>query len=818
MSSSARVVVIGAGMVGHELARLLAEAGQASVTLVGDEPHWPYDRIHLGRVIEGAPAGELALAPVEGIERHLGDEAVAIDREARTVTTRAGAVLRYDHLVLATGSRPFVPIIPGIDGPGRHLYRTVDDAAAIAAEARRHGAGARAVVIGGGLLGLEAGGALLALGLAVDVIEIAPRLLPTQVDDAGGATLRRLVESKGLRVHTGVAVSRVEEEGGALAIHVADRVLAAEMLVVSAGIRPRDDLGRAAGLATGRRGGIAIDDQCVTSDPAISAIGECTSWREQGFGLVAPGHAMARVVAARLGGDTVARFTGSEPTTQLKLIGVDVASFGDAHGATEGCRSLAVLDGVRDAYKKIVVDATGKRLIGGVLVGDTGDLTRLAGILGIDDALPDPAAAVFAPAATTTAATPAMRICTCNDVTRGALCAAIAGGATDLPSLKKATRCGTGCGGCMPAVTDLLRGELAARGIAMSRHLCEHFPFSRQELVHLVKVRAIRDFDTLIEEHGRGLGCEICKPAVASILATTWNEHILDRDKVHLQDTNDRFLANLQRDGTYSVVPRVPGGEITPEQLLVIGRVAQRFDLYTKITGGQRIDLFGARVEQLPAIWRELVDAGFESGHAYGKAVRTVKTCVGSTWCRYGVQDSVGVGIRLEHRYKGLRAPHKLKLAVSGCTRECAEAQGKDVGVIATERGYNLYVCGNGGAQPRHADLLATDLDEPALFRMIDRFLMFYIRTADRLQRTARWLEGLEGGLDYLKGVVVDDRLGIAAELEAEMASLVGSYRCEWRATLEDPDKLARFRTYVNSKEQDDGLVYIRVRGQRQPA
>ena len=274
----------------------------------------------------------------------------------------------------------------------------------------------------------------------------------------------------------------------------------------------------------------------------------------------------------------------------------------------------------------------------------------------------------------------------------------------------------------------------------------------------------------------------------------------------------------MQKDGTYSIVPRVPAGEITPDKLIALGEVAKKYDLYTKVTGGQRIDLFGAEVHELPLIWRELIDAGFETGHAYGKAVRTVKSCVGSTWCRYGVLDSVGMAVAIENRYKGLRAPHKLKFAVSGCTRECAEAQSKDVGVIATEIGWNLYVCGNGGMRPRHADLFATGLDDAMLVKLIDRFLMFYIRTADRLQRTSVWMENLEGGLDYLKSVVIDDSLGLGADLEAEMAHVVGTYECEWKTTIEDPEKLKRFRTFVNSDQADDSLVFVRERGQRRPA
>jgi nitrite reductase (NADH) large subunit len=410
------------------------------------------------------------------------------------------------------------------------------------------------------------------------------------------------------------------------------------------------------------------------------------------------------------------------------------------------------------------------------------------------------------------------QICSCNNVSKGTICAAIDAGCTTIGALKTSTKAATSCGGCGSLLAQILKAELASRGVAVNNHLCEHFPFSRQELFHLIRVGQLKSFGDTLAKHGRGLGCDICKPAIASILASCWNEFVLKRDQAVLQDTNDYYLANMQKDGTYSVVPRVPGGEITPDKLIVIGEVAKKYALYTKITGGQRIDLFGAQVHQLPLIWRELIDAGFESGHAYGKAVRTVKSCVGSTWCRYGVQDSVGYAIDLENRYKGLRAPHKLKFAVSGCTRECAEAQSKDVGIIATQKGWNLYVCGNGGMKPRHADLLASDLDSATLIRYVDRFLMFYIRTADRLQRTSVWLDNLEGGLDYLKQVVIEDKLGIGAELEADMARIIGSYECEWHKAINDPQTLKRFRHFVNSDRVDDYVVFIEERGQIRPA
>lgn len=359
---------------------------------------------------------------------------------------------------------------------------------------------------------------------------------------------------------------------------------------------------------------------------------------------------------------------------------------------------------------------------------------------------------------------------------------------------------------------------MAKRGLAVNNHLCEHFAHSRQELYHLVRVGHIQSFDALLARHGQGLGCDICKPTVANILASCWNDFVLQPDLAPLQDSNDYYLGNIQKDGSYSVVPRMPGGEVTPQGLIAVGQVAQKYGLYTKITGGQRVDLFGARVEQLPLIWEELIAAGFESGHAYGKSLRTVKSCVGSTWCRYGVDDSVGMAIALENRYKGLRAPHKIKFGVSGCTRECAEAQSKDVGVIATDKGWNLYVCGNGGMKPRHAELIASDLDKDTLVQLIDRFLMFYVRTADRLQRTSTWRDNLQGGLDYLKDVLIRDSLGIAAELEAQMQQVVDTYQCEWKTAVTTPAVRQRFRSFVNSAQPDEQIIFVQERGQIRPA
>jgi len=830
-----RLVVIGNGMVGQRLLEaLVREApGRFRIDVLCEEPRPAYDRVQLSAFFNGKSAADLSLVDgdffrTHGITLHLGRQAARIDRERRCVETDQGESLAYDQLVIATGSAPFVPPLPGSDRPHCFVYRTIEDLEAI----RDSGsAGMVGVVIGGGLLGLEAGKALKDLGLDTHVVEFAPRLMAVQLDDGGGSLLRRKIEAIGVTVHIGKSTTAiVDGETRRHTLKFADGgELSADVVVFSAGIRPRDALARECGLAVGTRGGIVIDDACRTSDPDIYAVGECALWGGKIYGLVAPGYQMAATAAGRLAGRTDAVFTGADMSTKLKLMGVDVASLGDAHGTQPGARSYAFIDERKQLYKKLVVSEDGKRLLGGILVGAVDDYDTWLPLLLNALPLPEqpeslilPAAggpgAGKAPAPGIAALPGSALICSCNNVDKDAICVAVAAGCRTLGALKKTTRAASSCGGCAPLVTQILKSELARQGLAVSNHLCEHFAHSRQQLFSLVRVGGIKRFDELLAKHGRGRGCDVCKPTVASILASCWNGFVLADRAAPLQDTNDTFLANIQKDGTYSVIPRVPGGEITPDKLIALGAVAKKYRLYTKITGGQRIDLLGAEVHQLPQIWRELIAAGFESGHAYGKALRTVKSCVGSTWCRYGVQDSVGLAIDLENRYKGLRAPHKIKLAVSGCTRECAEAQSKDVGVIATEKGWGLYVCGNGGMKPRHANLLASDLDRTTLIRYIDRFLMFYVRTADRLQRTAGWIDNLEGGIDYLRQVVCEDSLGLAAEFEADMAGLVATYECEWRKAIDTPATLKRFRHFVNSERGDDRVLFVEERGQIRPA
>jgi nitrite reductase (NADH) large subunit len=670
------------------------------------------------------------------------------------------------------------------------------------------------------------------------IVEFAPRLMPVQVDDGGGAALLRTIEGMGLTVHTGAGTQEVltGEDGAVTGMKLSDgSELAVDMVVFSAGVRPRDQLARDCGLQVGERGGIAVDATCRTvSDDRVFAIGECALAVDgRVYGLVAPGYDMALTAAATIASEA-SEFTGADLSTKLKLLGVDVASFGDAHGAADGCLDVVYSDSRAGLYKKLVIGRDGT-LLGGILVGDAeayGTLRALTGSVPpvSPESLVLPAGAAGGGAQLGPSALPDEAIiCSCHNVTKGA----IRGAVTDhqcvtVPEVKKCTKAGTGCGSCVKVLGQLVEAELEASGVEVDKGLCGCFGQTREELYEIVLALRVTSYRELLDRHGReeargGDGCEICKPSVANMLATLApaigaDGHVLDGEQAALQDTNDHFLANLQKNGSYSVVPRIPGGEIAPEKLIVIGEIARDFGLYTKITGGQRIDMFGARVEQLPRIWARLVDAGFESGHAYGKSLRTVKSCVGSTWCRYGVQDSVRMAIDLELRYRGLRSPHKLKSAVSGCARECAEAQSKDFGVIATSNGWNLYVGGNGGATPRHADLLAQDLSDAELVRLIDRFLMFYIRTADRLERTSVWLDRIPGGLDHVRDVVVHDSLGICDELERLMAAHVAHYRDEWAAVLADPEKLERFVSFVNAPETPDPMVaFVPERGQIKP-
>jgi nitrite reductase (NADH) large subunit len=809
------LVVVGHGMVGHRLVEIAVERGLTAewdVVVHAEEDVHAYDRVALSTWFDGAALG---LSPVSdpAVDLRLADPVVAVDTEARTVTSASGLVTPYDALVLATGSTAFVPPVPGAAGRGRFVYRTLDDLAAIKDYAATARTGA---VIGGGLLGLEAANALKALGIETTVVEFAPRLMPVQVDAGGGEALRRLVEALGVKVKVGASTQQIAEVPGGLRMSFAEgEDLDVDLVVFSAGIRPADVLAREAGIAVAERGGVTVDLGCLTSAPHVYAVGECASAAGRCWGLVAPGYAMAEVVVDRLLGGS-GTFEDADLSTKLKCLGIDVASFGDAFATEPGALELVWADPVAGVYKKLVVSDDAKRLLGGILVGDASAYASLRPLVGSGLTM-NPADLIAPAGGNVELELPDdAQVCSCHAVTKADICNA-AKHTPDVNAVKECTKAGTGCGSCMNLVKSLVGKEMAAQGLTLNKALCEHFPYSRAEMFEVIRVRGIRSWSQLLSEHGTGKGCDVCKPTAASILASLGGGYVLDGEQGTLQDTNDHMLANLQKDGSYSVVPRLPGGEVTPDQLLAIASVAKDFDLYTKITGGQRIDLFGARVEQLPLIWQRLVDAGLESGHAYGKSLRTVKSCVGQTWCRYGVQDSTSLAVLLELRYRGLRAPHKIKLAVSGCARECAEARSKDVGVIATENGWNMYVGGNGGFTPRHADLFLADVDTETLLRTIDRFLMFYVFTAERLQRTAPWV--VEKGLEHIRSVIVDDSLGLCADLDAAIERHVEDYSDEWADTLADPERLARFVHFVNAPEvPDPSIRRVTERGQRRPA
>ncbi|SHE51173.1 nitrite reductase large subunit NirB [Pedobacter caeni] len=825
-----KVVIIGNGMVGYKFCeKIKTKSNDFSLIIFGEEPRIAYDRVHLSEYFNGKSADDLSLSSKDWyseqeITLYLNDPVKEVDRSTKTVHSSKGITQEYDYLIIATGSAPFVPDIPGIDKEGVFVYRTIDDLDLI----KNYAVHAKAAtVLGGGLLGLEAAKALIDLNLEeTNVIEFAPRLMPRQIDSAGSGMLQNKLSALGLNIYTNKGTSSIEGTDRISALKFNDDTeLKTDMLVISAGIRPRDELAKLSGIEVGTRGGIIVNEFMQTSDPAIFAIGECALFDHNIYGLIAPGYEMAEVAAAKLCDDHKT-FKGFDMSTKLKLIGVDVASFGDPFTTEPDARTILFEDSHKGIYKRINISNDGKYLLGGILIGEAEAYNMLLQTVNNKILLPDhPEDLILGSRgggkqnenAGLAGLPDEALICSCEGISKGSICDAVSeNNCESLDAIKKCTKAGTGCGGCLPMVKDLMVHTMKQNGKYLRNVICEHFHLSRQELYDLIKIHHLKSYEQVLDNLGKGDGCEVCKPLVSSLLASLWNDMILKKGNDTAQDSNDRFLANIQKGGTYSVVPRIPGGEITPEKLVVIGQVAEKYSLYTKITGGQRIDMFGAHLSDLPLIWEELIAAGFESGHAYGKALRTVKSCVGSTWCRFGLHDSVSYAIRIEERYRGLRAPHKLKSAVSGCIRECAEAQSKDFGIIATEKGWNLYVCGNGGSKPQHALLLVADTDSDTCIKYIDRFLMFYIRTADPLTRTAPWLNKMEGGIEYLRNVVINDSLGMAAQWELEMQALVDSYQCEWKTAIEDPEIRKRFNHFVNAPEEKDPTVkFDEMRGQK---
>ena len=803
-----------------------------------------------------------------GLNYHLNTLVTEIKPDEKVVLTSKGDSVPYDILVLATGSDAVLPrYTPGHDAKGVFVYRNIDDLEKLIAFAATV-KGTTGAVVGGGLLGLEAAKAMMDLEefKSVKLIERNRWVLSRQLDADAGGMVVELVRALNLDVKLSKRVGKIEvDENNCVkgVIFEDGEQMDCTCVMFAIGIKARDELARKANIrCADRGGGIIIDNNLQTSHPDIFAIGECASWENQSFGLIAPGVEMADVLSFNLTQAKVHAprvFKRPDLSTKLKLLGVEVASFGDFFADRDGPRELPIRKHVKKqdsekgndkiqaligvppppvkalsykdpfqaVYKKYLFTMDGKYLLGGMMIGDTKDYVKLVPMVKNQKALDVPPAQFILGASKEGEDDGGdldddTQICSCHNVTKGDVANAVKDGTCkSIGEVKACTKAGTGCGGCMPLVQSIFNKAMKDMGTEVLNHLCPHFAYSRADLYNIIFVKKLQDFPSIMKEAGKdanSLGCEVCKPTLGSILASLYNKHIVDKPLHGLQDTNDKYLANIQRNGTFSVIPRVAGGEITAEKLIVIGQVAKKFGLYCKITGGQRIDLFGAKKQDLIAIWTDLVNAGMESGHAYAKSLRTVKSCVGTTWCRFGIGDSVGMAIRLEERYKSIRSPHKIKGGVSGCVRECAEAQNKDFGLIATEKGFNIFVGGNGGATPRHSELLAKDVPPDDVIPMLDRYLMFYIRTADRLQRTARWVEQLPGGIKYLQQVVLEDSLGLCAELERQMQELVGTFFCEWTEVINDPERRKAFQQFGNTNENvEPAIERITERGQERP-
>ncbi len=833
-----KIIVVGNGMVGYKFCEKFINSTKKNtfkLIVFGEEPRPAYDRVHLSEFFENRNAQALEMAPLEwyksnNIDLITNTRVASVHSISKTIETINEEIYSYDYLVLATGSSAFVPAVKGVEKEGVFVYRTIEDledTLAYADKLKKNKSGAiKAAVLGGGLLGLEAAKAVKDMGFEPHVVEFAPKLMPRQLDSRGSKVLKEKIESLGIHVHLSKATNKILGEDNITGMEFGEYdKIDVDMLVVSAGIRPRDELAKTCNLETGTRGGIIVNNKMQTSDPTIYAIGEVALYNDMIYGLVAPGYEMADVAVNQIiGNNDVIMGNNIDMSTKLKLIGVDVASYGEPFMPVEKGYSIIYENKTKNLYKRINVSHDGKKLLGGILVGDASDYNMFHQIYLNGLPIPEDAEELIIGSRGKEGSSigsvidipNAAQVCSCESITKGDICNAIKeGGCNNLGDIVNKTKATSGCGGCKPMVVDLVNETLKSMGKSVKATLCEHFNYNRQELYDLIKVNKVENYNDALTKFGKGFGCEVCKPTIASIFASINMETA--NKQVSIQDTNDRFLANIQRNGTYSVVPRIPGGEITPDKLITIGQIGKKYDLYTKITGGQRIDLFGAQLHQLPDIWKELIDAGFESGHAYGKSLRTVKSCVGSTWCRYGMHESVTFAIEIENRYRGLRSPHKFKGGVSGCIRECAEARGKDFGLIAVEGGWNLYICGNGGATPRHAVLFAEQLDNETAIKYLDRFLMFYIRTAGPLVRTASWLDKLDGGLAYVKEVVIEDSLGIVEQLENEMQELVNKYQCEWKQAIEDPKIKKRFKHFINSDDTDDNLVFVPMRDQKMP-
>nr|WP_209982191.1 nitrite reductase large subunit NirB [Azospirillum picis] len=766
-----RLVVVGNGMAGMKtVEELLAKApGRYEITVFGAEPHPNYNRIMLSPVLAGEKTFEQIVLQgrdwydANGITLLTGEPVEGIDRTAKTVISRAGRVVPYDRLLIATGSMPFIIPVPGSTLPGVIGFRDLADVDAMLAAAAK---GGRAVVIGGGLLGLEAANGLRVKGMEVTVIHLMPTLMERQLDPSAGILLQRELERRGIDVLTGADTAEIIGTEHVTGVRLKDgRDLPADIVVMAVGIRPNMALGKAAGLDCGR--GIRVDDRMRTSDPSIYAVGECVEHRGLTYGLVAPLFEMAKVLAGDLAGQEGGAYAGSVTSTKLKVTGVDVFSAGDFSGG-EGTEDIVFRDAARGVYKRLVLK-DGK-LLGAVLYGDTKDGAWYFSLLKDGaDVSAERDTMIFGqgfgsadagnPNAAVAALPDSAEICGCNGVCKGTIVKAITGkGLTSLDEVKAHTKASASCGGCSGTVEALLAATLGDgfKAAPKLKPMCKCTSHTHDAVRAAIVAQGLRTMPDVFQamEWTTPDGCASCRPALNYYLLCAWPGEY--KDDYQSRYINERAHANIQKDGTYSVVPRMWGGLTSASELRAIADVVDKFNIPTvKVTGGQRIDLFGVKKADLPAVWADLNAAGMVSGHAYAKGLRTVKTCVGSEWCRFGTQDSTGLGVKLERMTWGTWTPHKVKLAVSGCPRNCAEATIKDLGVVCIDSGYELHVGGNGGLHVRACDLLVRVASEEEVLEYTGAFMQLYREEARYLERTAPWVERV--GLDHIKAALVED-------------------------------------------------------------
>lgn len=740
-----RLVVVGNGMAGMAcLEQILTYAPSFAITVFGDETHVNYNRIMLSSVLAGErTADDIVINPLEWYQRHgitlrLGVRVVDVDARLKTVTGDDGSVTPYDTLLLATGSSAWMPPIDGLDKDGVFAFRTLDDTRELI---RRSGPGTRAIVVGGGLLGLEAARGLQVQGCNVTVVHLMATLMERQLDPDGGQYLAGKMEDLGIRVLLGRTTTAVVGNGHAEGVALEDgTILEADLVVVAAGIRPNVELAHKAGLAVNR--GIVVNDQMETSDPDVFAVGECVEHRGVCYGLVAPLFEQGKVLAATITGHRGPDYTGTVQAAKLKIMGVDVFSAGD--WSEQHTEPIRYEDRALGVYKKLTL-RDGK-LAGVILVGDTSASHRYMDWLRTGADLtgqrrhllfPGPSDDVGLDVA---AMEESATVCGCVGVTKGAIIAAIhEKGVNTLSQLKECTRASTGCGSCTGLCQDLLRAVAPEFEEEVKRVICGCVPFAEDKLRDILRSQHLRSVREVLEIYGNGVGCEVCKPALSYMLDMLWcGDHDEDRSARFI---NDRVHANIQKDGTFSVVPRIRGGVTSAEELRRIADVADKYQVpMVKITGSQRIDLLGVKKEDLPRIWADL---GMPSGQAYTKGVRMVKTCVGTDFCRFGTQDSIGAGVEMERRFEQLYTPHKVKMGAVGCPRNCAEATVKDIGLVGVEGGWQVVVGGAAGKAVRKADLLTTVETTGAALEAAELFFQYYRESANYLERTYDFVERL---------------------------------------------------------------------------